>query len=426
LKLRKLLDSRPLRYASATLLVAAVCAGALVMNGRSGQAVSAAPAVLAPSFSGRHAGPEALLSRTLNEVGNRRLDAAASEIDKVIQGYPNFRLAHLIKGDLLLARAQPLTTVGNASGAPRDRLEELREEARARLARIQQQQPVGLVPRYLVQMQPGQRHALVVDTARATLYVFENHNGEARYVTDYYISIGKNGIDKFREGDNKTPLGVYHVTGRLSREKLNSTYGKLAEQYGVGALPISYPNEWDRREGRNGSGIWLHGVPFDTYSRPPRASNGCVALTNEDFTTISRDVQIGLTPVIIANGVDWVAPGANKATRQELMQRVENWRRDWENRDMEQYLTHYASNFSTTKMGLAKWSKQKHKVNAGKTWIRLDLQNVSIFVYPGRDDLAVVTFDQNYASNNLVSQMRKRQYWIRERGTWRILHEGTA
>jgi murein L,D-transpeptidase YafK len=423
-----LLDSRPLRYASATLLVAAVCAGALVMNGRSGQAVSAAPAVAAPSINGRHAatGPEALLFRTLNEVGNRRLDAAVSEIDKVIQGYPNFRLAHLIKGDLLLARAQPLTTVGNASGAPRDRLEELREEARARLARIQEPPPAGLVPRYVVQMQPEQRHALVVDTARSTLYVFENRSGEARYVTDYYISIGKNGIDKYREGDNKTPLGIYHVTGRLSREKLNSTYGKLAEQYGIGALPISYPNEWDRREGRNGSGIWLHGVPFDTYSRPPRASNGCVALTNEDFTTISRDVQIGLTPVIIANGVDWVAPGANKATRQELMQRVENWRRDWENRDMEQYLTHYASNFSTTKMGLAKWSKQKHKVNAGKTWIRLDLQKVSIFVYPGRDDLAVVTFDQNYASNNLVSKMRKRQYWIMEGGTWRILHEGSA
>jgi len=428
LKLRRLIGSRPLRYASATLLVAAVCASALVMNGRSGQSVSAAPAVPAPSINGRHAatGPEALLSRTLHEVGNRRLDAAVSEIDKVIQGYPNFRLAHLIKGDLLLARARPLTTVGNASGAPGDRLEELREEARARLARIQQQLPVDLVPRYVVQMQPEQRHVLVVDTARSTLYVFENRNGEARYVTDYYVSIGKNGIDKFREGDNKTPLGVYHVTGRLSREKLNSTYGKLAEQYGVGALPISYPNEWDRREGRNGFGIWLHGVPFDTYSRPPRASNGCVALTNEDFTAISRDIQIGLTPVIIANGVDWVAPGANKNMRRELVQRVENWRRDWENRDMEQYLAHYAAGFSTGKMELAQWSEQKHKINAGKAWIRLKLDKVSVFLYPGRDDLAVVTFDQDYASSNLISQMRKRQYWIRERGTWRILHEGSA
>jgi murein L,D-transpeptidase YafK len=428
LKAPDLSGSRPLRYAFAALLLAAVGACALVMNGRSGQAVSATTAVPAPSLKGEDAasGPEALLSRTLHEVGNRRLDAADSEIDKAIRDYPNFRLAHLIKGDLLLARARPLTTVGNASGAPLDRLEELRAEARARLARIQQQRPVGLVPRYVVQMHPDQRHVLMVDTARSTLYVFENRGGEPRYVTDYYVSIGKNGIDKVREGDNKTPLGVYHVNGRISREKLITDYGRRAEQYGIGALPISYPNEWDRREGRNGHGIWLHGVPFDTYSRPPLASNGCIALTNEDFTAISREVQIGLTPVIIVNGVDWVAPRASAALREELTQRVESWRRDWENRDMEQYLAHYAGNFSTGKMKLSQWSKQKRKVNAGKTWIQLELDKVSIFAYPGRDDLAVVTFDQNYASNNLVRQMRKRQYWIREAGVWRILHEGAA
>ncbi len=424
---QRLLGSRALRYASATLLLAAVCAFAFVMNGRSGEAVSAATALPAPSLNVQPtAGPEAQLSRTLHEVGNRRLDAAASEIDKAIRDYPNFRLAHLIKGDLLLARAQPLTTVGNAAGAPMDRLEELRAEARARLARIQSQRPVNLVPRSVLQLEPGQRNVLVVDTARSTLYVFENRDGEARYVTDYYVSIGKNGIDKVRQGDNKTPLGVYHVTGRLSRDKLNRTYGKLAEQYGVGALPINYPNELDRREGRNGHGIWLHGVPFDTYSRPPLASNGCIALTNEDFTTLAGEIQIGLTPVIIANGVDWVTPGAGLALRKELAQRVESWRRDWENREVDGYLAHYAAGFTTGRKDLARWSAQKHKVNAGKTWIRVKLEGISIFLYPGRDDLAVVTFDQDYASSNLVHQMRKRQYWIREDGVWRILQEGAA
>ena len=428
MKLRALIGLRPLRYASAMLLVVAVCAGAFVMNGRSGQAVSAATAVTAPSRGGQHTAnrPEALLSSTLHELGNRRLDAAVTEIDKIIRDYPNFRLAHLIRGDLLLARAQPLTTVGNAKGAPLDRLEELRAEARARLARMQQQRPVNLVPRYVVQLQPEQRHALVVDTARSTLYVFENLGGEARYVTDYYVSIGKNGIDKYRAGDNKTPLGVYHVTGRMSREKLATTYGRLAAQYGVGALPINYPNEWDRREGRNGHGIWLHGVPFDTYSRPPLASNGCIALTNEDYTAISNEVQIGLTPVIIVNGMDWVAPGASMALRNELMQQIENWRRDWENRDIESYLAHYSEDFASGRSTLKKWTAQKHKANAGKTWIRVKLDRVSIFLYPGRDDLAVVTFDQDYASNNLVHQMRKRQYWIREHGEWRILQEGAA
>jgi murein L,D-transpeptidase YafK len=428
LRFQALIRVRPLRYTFATLLVVAACAGALVIIDRSGQTVSAATAVSAPSlgtpFAG--AGPEALLSSTLHELGNRRLEAAVTEIDKVIREYPNVRLAHLIRGDLRLARARPLTTVGNAKGAPLDRLEELRAEARARLARMQQQRPVNLVPRYVVQLHPEQLHALVVDTARSTLYVFENHDGEARYVTDYYVSIGKNGIDKFRAGDNKTPLGVYHVTGRMSREKLVTTYGKLAEQYGIGALPINYPNEWDRREGRHGHGIWLHGVPFDTYSRPPLASNGCIALTNEDFTRISRDVQIGLTPVIVANGVEWVVPGAGIPLRTELTRQVERWRQDWENRDTDQYLAHYAAGFSAGRKNLAQWSAQKRKVDAGKTWVRVKLDRVSIFLYPGRDDLAVVTFNQDYASNNLVHQMRKRQYWIREDGGWRILHEGAA
>jgi murein L,D-transpeptidase YafK len=428
LKLPAPLGLRSLRYAAGTLLLAGVCACALVLNGRSGQAVSAPAAVPAPSLNGQHAanGPEALLSRTLQEVGNRRLDAAATEIDKIIRDYPNFRLAHLIKGDLLLARVRPLTTVGDAAGAPLDRLEDLRAEARARTARMQQERPIGLVPGSVVQLLPQQRHVLVVDTARSTLYVFENRGGELSYVTDYYVSIGKNGIDKFREGDNKTPLGVYHVTGRLSREKLDATYGKLAELYGVGALPINYPNEWDRREGRNGHGIWLHGVPFDTYSRPPLASNGCIALTNEDFITISREIQIGLTPVIIANGVDWVVPGARTVLRDALLQQVESWRQDWESRDIDRYLAHYAADFYAGRLNLAQWSKQKKKVNAGKEWIRVKLNRVSIFLYPGRDDLAIVTFDQSYASNNLANRMRKRQYWIHEGGDWRILHEGRA
>lgn len=422
-----LLGSRPLRYTAAMLLVAIFGGSVLVIGGRSGEVVSTASAVPAPVLND-HAGigAEALLFKTLHEVSNKRLDTAVSDIDKVISAYPNFRLAHLIKGDLLLARARPLATVGNAPGASSDQLEELREEARARLARMQHQRPVNRVPSYLVQMQPEQRHAFVVDTAKSTLYVFENRGGDARYVTDYYITIGKNGFDKFREGDNRTPLGVYHVTGSLPREKLNVLYGKAAELYGVGAFPINYPNEWDRREGRNGYGIWLHGVPFDTYSRPPRASNGCVALTNEDLQAIGKQVQIGLTPVIIANGVEWVAPAAARALRKELAQEIESWRRDWESRDTDEYLTHYAGNFSTGKMDLAQWSEQKHKVNSGKTWIRLKLDKVSIFLYPGRNDLAVVTFAQDYASSNLVNKMNKRLYWIREGGAWRILHEGSA
>ena len=121
-----------------------------------------------------------------------------------------------------------------------------------------------------------------------------------------------------------------------------------------------------------------------------------------------------------------MSPGAEKDVREQLAQSVEGWRRDWESLNTDKYLTHYAAEFSSGKMDLVQWSDQKRGVNAGKTWIKLKLDKVSYFLYPGRDDLAVVTFDQDYSSSNLTNQMRKRQYWVRERGAWRILYEGAA
>ncbi len=363
--------------------------------------------------------PEAMLIKTLIEIRNNRLDVALAEIEKVIQSYPNFRLAHLIRGDLLLARSRPLRGLGEASNAPRDRIDELRDEARARLARYQFERPADRVPRYLLQLNAEQKHVLIVDALQSTLYVFENKNSVPQYVADYYIASGKNGTDKTTNGDRKTPLGVYHVTDNLPRKKLGALYGS-------GAFPISYPNELDRRESRNGNRIWLHGTPFDTYSRPPRASDGCVALTNEDLDAISKNLRVGVTPVIITSGIEWVTPDALESSRRSLLQSVESWRRDWESLNTETYLRHYAPGFSSGAQDLAAWSQQKRQVNAGKTWIKLRIERISAFLYPGRDDLAVVTFDQNYASSNLTNQMAKRQYWINEKGVWRILYEGGA
>ena len=288
-----------------------------------------------------------------------------------------------------------------------------------RLARYQLERPTDRVPKYLLQLNAAQKHAIVVDTRLSTLYVFENRGGTPHYVADYYISSGKNGSDKSKQGDKKTPLGVYHVTDNLPR-------ARLSDFYGSGAFPINYPNEWDRREGRNGHGIWLHGTPSDTYSRPPRASDGCVVLTNQDLDAIGKNLQIGLTPVIISQSIEWVKPDALDAVRKDLLQGVENWRRDWESLDTDKYLNHYAPGFSSGKQGLAAWAQQKRQVNGGKAWVKVKIEHVSVFLYPGRENLAVVTFDQNYGSSNLSNQMRKRQYWINEKGGWRILYEGAA
>ncbi len=368
------------------------------------------------------AGPESQLARIFKEIEGRNLGLALQLTESLLQQHPNYRLAHLIKGDLLLARARPLEGFGGLQGAPAEQVNDLREEALKRLQAYREKPPADFVPRYLLQMRPDQRYAVVVDMRRSRLYLYENdlqNGGRPRFVADYYVTQGKLGADKFAEGDKKTPIGVYHVTADLSRQKLPDLYGN-------GAFPINYPNEWDRRQGRGGSGIWLHGTQSDTFSRPPLASDGCVVLTNQDLEAIRNNLQVGLTPVIISNSVEWLSLDDWAKEREALNQTIEAWRADWESRDTARYLSHYSHQFSAGGQNFTQFAEQKRSVNAGKEWIKLELKNLSVFRNPGKDEVVVVTFDQDYRSNNLNNRMKKRQYWVREGGQWKIIYEGAA
>ena len=267
----------------------------------------AALALMAAQAALAGATPEDRLSAVFQSIEANRLDEALARVDMLIRDFPNFRLAHLVRGDLLLARARPLETFGNvAKTLPQDKVDGLRDEALARLRALRSRPAEDRLPRYVLQLHAKQKHVLVVDSRRSRLYVFANEGGRPNLIADYYVTLGKNGIEKTREGDQKTPLGVYHVTANLPRSK-------LTDFYGAGAYPINYPNEWDRRMGRNGHGIWLHGVPSDVYSRPPRASDGCIVLANADLESVGRAVQVGLTPVIIADEIEWSDPAPLEA-----------------------------------------------------------------------------------------------------------------
>ncbi|HYR37273.1 MAG TPA: L,D-transpeptidase family protein [Burkholderiales bacterium] len=364
--------------------------------------------------------PEDRLSAVFEAIEANQLDVALKRVDALIADYPNFRLAHLVRGDLLLARARPLQTFGNVvKTVPQERVEGLREEALARL-RAQRQRPGDdRLPRYVLQLHPEQKHALVVDSRRSRLYVYANEAGQPKLIADYYVTLGKNGIDKTREGDQKTPVGVYHVTANLPRNK-------LTDFYGAGAFPINYPNEWDRRQGRNGHGIWLHGVPSDVYSRPPRASDGCIVLANPDLESLRQRLQIGLTPVIIADEIEWTDRAALEGERAGLAAALEQWRADWQSRDTERYLAHYSPRFATKDQDYAAFAAHKLKVNAGKSWIKVNLSRVAMLRYPAERDVVVVTFEQDYRSSGLSNVMQKRQYWVKEGARWKILYEGAA
>ncbi len=356
--------------------------------------------------------PDALLAKTLQEIRASRLDKALIDIDQLISIRPDFKLAHLIKGDLLMARARPIFTLGATAKGSDASLTGLREEARARLLRYLDEPDPSLLPKQILQLDNNQKYALLADAARARLYLFENDNGVPRLVRDYYMTIGSNGVNKRSEGDKKTPVGVYLITQFLPREK-------LTDFYGAGAYPLNYPNDWDQLQARGGSGIWLHGTPSSTYSRPPRASDGCVVLANPDLIELGRYLQVGTTPLVIADRTDWVRPVSWEASRQEVLATLEKWRSDWESRDAQRFLENYSAEFLK---GDKDWGVSKQRNIANKDWIKVDLSDMSIFLYPD-SKLAVTTFRQTYTSDSHNSTSLKRLYWRLDDGKWRIALE---
>lgn len=361
---------------------------------------------------------EDLIVKSLMEISAGQLDAALGTLDKVITTTPNFKLAHLVKGDLLMARGQQFQAFGTPNPSSED-VAGYREEARKRIERYLAKDSDSLIPEQIWQLDQSQPYIFVVDVDKSRLFVYRNENGIPQYNADFYVTIGKNGGEKKYAGDKRTPLGVYFTSAKLTQ--------KLADMYGDAAYPLSYPNEWDKRQGKTGSGIWLHGTPHDTYSRAPQSSDGCIVLSNQDLNTLMPILQQGNVPVIVSKGMEWLKPNQTPKDKQALLDSVETWRKDWESQETEVYLSHYASEFSNGSLDFSHWAEEKRRIQASKPSVDIKLSNLSVFRYPNSGlPMAVVTFDQSFRSSILDSKMRKRQYWIFENQQWKIIYEGSA
>lgn len=361
--------------------------------------------------------PDIALIGVYKDLAANRLSDAQAKADALVEAYPNFQLGHLIRGDLLLMHTRVVTTFGAASNGSPEKLKNLRDEAIARLKSLRDRPDPDLMPKAVLRLRPDQKHVLLVDAKRSRLYVYQNQAGRLKFVTDYYISQGKLGVDKFQEGDQRTPLGVYYITGRLAGNR-------LPDFYGAGALPINYPNEWDKLNGRGGSGIWLHGTPPDSFSRPPLSSDGCVVLTNPDLHRLTASVEIGKTPIVISDQLEFVEKSQWDADRKTAMNLIETWRKDTENRNMTRLMANYSQRFKAEQgESFSAWfEKQQQSINRTNR-ASLALRDISLFFYPGSDNLIVATFTQDSVIGKRKSSARKRQYWSKEGVHWKIIAE---
>jgi murein L,D-transpeptidase YafK len=362
---------------------------------------------------------ENLLVKSLLEVTQGKNEQALKTIDELISKTPNFKLAYLVRGDLLMAQAQNLQAFGNSNANQTEAVSDLQDEARVRIERYLSNKNLDKVPELLLSPNQQQSHVIVVDTDKSRLYLYKNNGEKLSYVADYYVTVGKNGVDKKSEGDKRTPIGVYFAKAKLTQP--------LADMYGEGAYPLNYPNEWDTQHNRSGSGIWLHGTPSDTYSRPPRASDGCVVLTNQDLKTLAPILQTGKTPVIIANNLKWSNTNQPDAEKQSLELAIDAWLDDWKSQNTNQYLSHYSRSFSSDGINYQQWADHKFRVQANKPKVDISLSNISMFAYPDSEKkLVVVDFVQDFRSPTLSNKMQKRQYWVKEDDGWKIISEGSS
>lgn len=361
-------------------------------------------------------GNEELLLSGLKNLSSHELDSALSDLKQLTERRPDFRLAQLVYADILAAQAagRPLSA---DSGNHRKQIDSLISEAKARLLMDMEKPSINMVPADMLKMAPSQKHAIVVDTRLSRLFLFENREGIPVLVDDFYASYGRGGVDKIKRGDLKTPLGVYFITGRLEDEKLPSRYGS-------GALPLNYPNVWDKRRGRTGSGIWLHGSPVETYSRAPKASEGCISLTNPDFIDLDKAIDFLNTPVLVGHNIRWISRDDWFAQTERFNNLIERWAADWESQDHQRYIQNYAQVYKDDKRDFQAFSSYKKRVNASKQFIEIGVNDLSLYRYPDNPDLVVATFKQDYKSSNLQGSSIKRQYWTFEEGRWRIAYEG--
>ena len=108
----------------------------------------------------------------------------------------------------------------------------------------------------------------------------------------------------------------------------------------------------------------------------------------------------------------------------EVESAVKAWASAWAGQDINRYLDSYSEHFSPADgSSIAKWKEQRHQRIVGRASIVVSLRDLKVSV---DGDKATAQFRQYYASGALKTTTRKTLRLQREKGQWRITHEGTG
>jgi murein L,D-transpeptidase YafK len=269
--------------------------------------------------------------------------------------------------------------------------------------------PPGKMPGPLLKWpEKGSEYAILVDKSLQKVFVYHRDNPYQPHRT-YTCSTGENQGPKLRESDRKTPEGMYFFVRAFEKKELLPIYGSRA-------FALDYPNVIDQREGKNGHGIWFHGL-----NKPlkPRDTNGCVAMENQDIDDLANFIRIEDTPVILSEKIEMVDLSQMEKERAEVLRVLETWRTSWERKDVDKYMSLYSPDFTASGKNWQQWKEHKARLARQYNRINVDVQNLRILQ---NDGLVLASFIQKY-SNEYFSSAGMKTLYLKHSSRWRIIGE---
>lgn len=226
---------------------------------------------------------------------------------------------------------------------------------------------------------------LVCNKKKSTLKLYKKSSDDVIEVKDFLAFTGKEDGQKEKEGDLTTPIGIYRLTNKL--DKVDQFYGPMA-------FVTSYPNTFDKYEGRDGHGIWIHGLPLNKENRQS-STKGCIVVNNKNLTWLNNEIDISKTLLIIDDKD--IKKNVSKKTLADILAQLYKWRYNWLYSNFDAYITFYDKKFKRFDgMNLERFKAFKSVIFARKEKKEIKFTNISVVKYPNKKNMYQITFHEFY------------------------------
>jgi murein L,D-transpeptidase YafK len=231
------------------------------------------------------------------------------------------------------------------------------------------------------------KYVLVAQKDQTEISLYEHVNNDYKLILRNNVIVGENQGDKYFEGDKKTPEGAYDLIEKKTG---------LDQFYGPFALVTSYPNVYDQSLNKKGSGIWIHGMPFN--GEREKFTKGCIALDNGELENLERNLDFSKTILLTTQNE------FKKASKDDLalvLATIYKWKDAWKYSNTEEYLSFYSNDFKRANTsGIEEFKEQKTRIFAKDEKKVINFSNIDISPYPNSLDKNMfrVIMDEEYLS----------------------------